>query len=376
MNRFSVVIIAASILVNLTFIVFPEYLDHVSGEDVESEISVFESFIDGNNCDGDFDSVERLDSDVSLNWIHGEGSSLAGQQRAEKLGADACSQWQNGESLENATAISSLAKLTLTVDIVATEQDGETTTTDITQSAGLLLEVEIEPLEDLEESLNLRWYVTVDHTPVGNGIADDVVLHYGWSSSFYHQAGNTTNWTQVIDSERLTEDEIPFTINDLWRLEVTVMLVDDLNATVSGIDHTQVQTLDRIPNIAGMFPVILLVIAIVAGLVIIVRQDYQREVGLPLLTGTLRYIKKEWIAEVRVTAGKYDLTIKGASATLPWKMSRVPKQQLVPAGTSRNFSVKLRSTEENNEAETHWEVEVEELGGWVLDLKLPVHKNE
>ncbi|RZD51814.1 MAG: hypothetical protein CXT67_07935 [Methanobacteriota archaeon] len=376
MNRFSVVIIAASILVNLTFIVFPEYLDHVSGEDVESEISVFESFIDGNNCDGDFDSVERLDSDVSLNWIHGEGSSLAGQQRAEKLGADACSQWQNGESLENATAISSLAKLTLTVDIVATEQDGETTTTDVTQSAGLLLEVEIEPLEDLEESLNLRWYVTVDHTPVGNGIADDVVLHYGWSSSFYHQAGNTTNWTQVIDSERLTEDEIPFTINDLWRLEVTVMLVDDLNATVSGIDHTQVQTLDRIPNIAGMFPVILLVIAIVAGLVIIVRQDYQREVGLPLLTGTLRYIKKEWIAEVRVTAGKYDLTIKGASATLPWKMSRVPKQQLVPAGTSRNFSVKLRSTEENNEAETHWEVEVEELGGWVLDLKLPVHKNE
>jgi hypothetical protein len=375
-NRFSVVIIAASILVNLTFIVFPEYLDHVSGEDVESEISVFESFIDGNNCDGDFDSVERLDSDVSLNWIHGEGSSLAGQQRAEKLGADACSQWQNGESLENATAISSLAKLTLTVDIVATEQDGETTTTDVTQSAGLLLEVEIEPLEDLEESLNLRWYVTVDHTPVGNGIADDVVLHYGWSSSFYHQAGNTTNWTQVIDSERLTEDEIPFTINDLWRLEVTVMLVDDLNATVSGIDHTQVQTLDRIPNIAGMFPVIILVIAIVAGLVIIVRQDYQREVGLPLLTGTLRYIKKEWIAEVRVTAGKYDLTIKGASATLPWKMSRVPKQQLVPAGTSRNFSVKLRSTEENNEAETHWEVEVEELGGWVLDLKLPVHKNE
>ena len=376
MNRFSVVIIAASILVNLTFIVFPEYLDHVSGEDVESEISVFESFIDGNNCDGNFDSVKRLDSDVSLNWIHGEGSSLAGQQRAEKLGADACSQWQNGESLENATAISSLAKLTLTVDIVATEQDGETTTTDITQSAGLLLEVEIEPLEDLEESLNLRWYVTVDHTPVGNEIADDVVLHYGWSSSFYHQAGNTTNWTQVIDSERLTEDEIPFTINDLWRLEVTVMLVDDLNATVSGIDHTQVQTLDRMPNIAGMFPVILLVIAIVAGLVIIVRQDYQREVGLPLLTGTLRYIKKEWIAEVRVTAGKYDLTIKGASATLPWKMSRVPKQQLVPAGTSRDFSVKLRSTEENNEAETHWEVEVDELGGWVLDLKLPVHKNE
>ena len=376
MNRFSVVIIAASILVNLTFIVFPEYLNHVSGEDVESEISVFESFIDGNNCDGNFDSVKRLDSDVSLNWIHGEGSSLAGQQRAEKLGADACSQWQNGESLENATAISSLAKLTLTVDIVATEQDGETTTTDITQSAGLLLEVEIEPLEDLEESLNLRWYVTVDHTPVGNEIADDVVLHYGWSSSFYHQAGNTTNWTQVIDSERLTEDEIPFTINDLWRLEVTVMLVDDLNATVSGIDHTQVQTLDRMPNIAGMFPVILLVIAIVAGLVIIVRQDYQREVGLPLLTGTLRYTKKEWIAEVRVTAGKYDLTIKGASATLPWKMSRVPKQQLVPAGTSRDFSVKLRSTEENNEAETHWEVEVDELGGWVLDLKLPVHKNE
>jgi len=376
MNRFSAVIIAAFLLLNLTFIVLPEYLDNVSGEGVESEISVFESFIDGDNCEGDFDSVERLDSDVSLNWIHGEVGSLAGQQRAEKLGAGACSQWRNGYSLENATAISPLAKLTLTVDVVATEQGDDATTSDVTQTAGLLLEVEIEPLEDLEESLNLRWYVTVDHTPVGNGIADDVVLHYGWSSSFYHQEGNITNWTQVIDSERLAEDGIPFTINDLWRLEVTVMLVDDLNATVSGIAHTQVQTLDRMPTVARMVPVIILVIAIVAGLVIIVRQDYQREVGLPLLTGTLRYIKKEWIAEVKVTAGKYDLTIKGAAATLPWKMSRVPKQQLVPAGTSRNFSVKLRSTEEINEAETHWEVEVEELGGWVLDLKLPVHKIE
>jgi len=368
--------IAAFMLINLTFIVFHEYLDDVSGEAVESEISVLESFIDDSICDDEFDTVEKLDSDVSLNWIHGEGSILAGQQRAEKLGADSCSQWRNGESLENATTIPSLAKLTLSVDVVATEENDETTTTDLTQSAGLLLEVEIEPLVDLAESLNLRWYVTVDHTPVGNGTADDVVLHYGWSSSFYHQAGNTTNWTQVIDSERLAEDGIPFTINDLWRLEVTVMLVDDLNATISGIDHAQVQTPDRIPNIAGMFPVILLVIAIVTGLVIIVRQDYQREVGLPLLTGTLRYIKKEWIAEVKVTAGKYDLTIKGASATLPWKMSRIPKQQLVPAGTSRNFSVKLRSTEEINEAETHWEVEVEELGGWVLDLKLPVHKIE
>ena len=376
MKRLSAVMITAFMLMNLTFIVFHEYLDDVSGEAVESEVSVLESFIDDSICDEEFDTVEKLDSDVSLNWIHGEGSSLAGQQRAEKLGADSCSQWRNGESLENATAIQSLAKLTLSVDVVATEENDETTTTDLTQSAGLLLEVEIEPLVDLAESLNLRWYVTVDHTPVGNGTADDVVLHYGWSSSFYHQAGNTTNWTQVIDSERLAEDGIPFTINDLWRLEVTVMLVDDLNATISGIDHTQVQNLDRIPNIAGMFPVILLVIAIVTGLVIIVRQDYQREVGLPLLTGTLRYIKKEWIAEVKVTAGKYDLTIKGASATLPWKMSRIPKQQLVPAGTSRNFSVKLRSTEEINEAETHWEVEVEELGGWVLDLKLPVHKIE
>jgi hypothetical protein len=376
MNRFSAVIIAGFLLLNFTFIVLVESLDNVSAEAVESEISVLESFIDASNCDREFESVEGLDSDVSLIWIHGEGSSLAGQQRAEKLGAGACSQWRNGDSLENATAIDPLAKLSLTVEIVATEQGEETATTGVTQTAGMLLGVEIEPLEDLAESLNLRWYVTVDHTPVGNGMADDVVLHYGWSSSFYHDAGNTTNWTQVIDSERLAEDGIPFTINDLWRLEVTVMLVDDLNATVSGIAHTQVQTLDRTPTGAGMVPVIILLIAIVAGFVIIVRQDYQREVGLPLLTGTLRYIKKEWIAEVKVTAGKYDLTIKGASATLPWKMSRVPKQQLVAAGTSRNFSVKLRSTEEINEAQTHWEVEVEELGGWVLDLKLPVHKIE
>lgn len=378
MSTFSNSFLVSLLLIIVAITAGFQSVQSVSGEPLPADFFVFERFIDETGCEGKFNSTVSGENNVNLNWIHGAGSSLAGQQRADKLGADACSQWRNGESFENASAISPAAELTLNLEIIATESSAEGTTNsalaDGTQAAGLLLKVEVNPLDNLPDSLNLRWYITVDHTNVGESVADDVVLNYGWSSSFYHDAGNITNWTQVVDANRLAEDGIPFSINDLWRLEVTVMLVDDLNHSIVGVDSKQVQTPSRVPAFGGMFPIIILTIAVIAGLAVIIRQDYQREVGLPRLKGTLRHIKNEWVAEIEVTAGKYDLTLKGASANIPWKMSRAPKQQLVTAGTSRNFTVKLRCSEEITEAETFWEVEVEELGGWVMDLKLPIPK--
>jgi hypothetical protein len=126
-----------------------------------------------------------------------------------------------------------------------------------------------------------------------------------------------------------------------------------------------------------MVPTLLVVVGVIVGLLVMVRQDYRREVGLPRLRGTMRKDNKGWTADVEITAGIFDVTLKGALASSPWKISRAPSQQLVTAGTNRSFSVKLKtSDEESYEAVTHWEIDVDELGGWVLDLKLSIPHNK
>jgi len=355
----------------LLFMMAPISLGIVEGGNSQNiTTAVLESFIDETECNLD----DASKNDVRLNWAYGDGSTLAGQQRATALGAERCSSWVNGEvASNNASELLQLVEVTLEVDAHFPSES-----TDVQEGGediipGLYLSAQIVPLEDLEESLNLRWFITVDHSPLGEGVVHDLVKHYGWTSSFYHDEGNVTNWSQEISTERLQEDGIPFSAEDLWRLEVVILFVDDLNNSIYGVDSVQLQTPSSIPDTAGMLPTILIALAVIVGLIIIIRQDQQREVGLPRLRGTLLQDKKGWYAEVVITAGKRDVTLMGAYADEPWKLGKVPKQQLVVAGTSRNFTVKLRCSEDaTTEAPTHWKVEVEELGGWVLDLILPV----
>jgi hypothetical protein len=356
----------------LLFMVGPLYVGVVEGNESQNmEVSVLESFIDESGCNLDDTSQD----DVRLNWAYGDESILAGQQRATALGAEGCSTWVNGEGdSNNESELFQLVEVTLQVEARFSSEstDSNQGNSDIAV-AGLHLTAQIVPLEDLDESLNLRWYITVDHTPLGEGLAQDLVKHYGWTSSFYHDEGNVTNWSQEISTERLQEDGIPFSADDLWRLEVVILFIDDLNHTIYGADSVQLQSPSNIPDTAGMLPTILIAIAVVVGLIIIIRQDQQREVGLPRLKGTLHQDKKGWYAEIMITAGIRDVTLKGAYADEPWKMGKVPKQQLVVAGTSRNFTVKLRCADETTkEVPTHWKVDVDELGGWVLDLILPI----
>lgn len=330
---------------------------------------VFESFIDETGCN--FEDISQ--NSVRLNWAFGNESILSGQQRAAALGAEACTMWVNGEG-ENQTQDEIFQKVDVSLEVNARFQ---TDNNDLENAEapfdGLLLSAQIMPLENLSESVNMRWYVTVDYSPLGEDVAQDLVKHYGWTSSFYHDEGNITNWSHEINSERLQEDGIPFSEDNLWRLEVTILFIDDLNHTIYGVDSVQLQTPSIIPDTIVMIPTIIIVIAVIIGLIVIIRQDQQREVGLPRLRGTLQHDKRGWYADVVITAGTRDVTLNGAFADEPWKIGKAPKQQLVVAGTSRNFTVKLRCNDvETKVAPTHWKVDVDELGGWVLDLNLPV----
>ncbi|MBT4058912.1 MAG: hypothetical protein HOE69_01210 [Euryarchaeota archaeon] len=379
-NNSSTVISIFFLLMSMSLMLAPstEIIDVSSGENSQSTIKIWETFSDENLCVNNAENVPRNEGDILLNWVHGNGSSLAGQQRAAALDASPCSSWLNGGGLENTSDVNVLAELSLNVLIVGLDvaENNQAEENDDFNS-GLLLQATILPHENLSDTLNLRWYITVDNSPLGESTASDVVLHYGWSTTFHHDAGNSTNWTQQISAERLAEDGIPFTADDIWRLEVTLMLVDDLNNSINAADTIQLNSPKLTPAFGGMVPTLLVVVGVIVGLLVMVRQDYRREVGLPRLRGTMRKDNKGWTADVEITAGIFDVTLKGALASSPWKISRAPSQQLVTAGTNRSFSVKLKtSDEESYEAVTHWEIDVDELGGWVLDLKLSIPHNK
>ena len=339
------------------------------------ENHVYESFVDDSGCGFDYD----YNSNVRLNWIHSNDSTLAAKQRAENLGAENCSTWINGAptSNSNVDGITKLVETDLQVTLLwnhALGNDGKNSS-ELTFS-GLQLSTSILPLENLSESLNMRWYITVDYDSIGDVIVHDLVKHYGWTSSFYHEEGNITNWTHEVSIERLQEDGLPTSEDELWRMEVVILFVDDLNHTIYGADKIQLEAPTNVPNsTAEKFPTILIGIVVIVGLLIIVRQDQRREIGLPRLRGTLYQNNNDsWYAKVMITAGIFDVTLKGAFANEPWKMGKVPTQQLIPAETSRSFTVKMKcSGIIDDTVPTHWKVDVDELGGWVLDLNLPIN---
>tara|TARA_B100001750_G_scaffold244343_1_gene261449 strand:+ start:2166 stop:3266 length:1101 start_codon:yes stop_codon:yes gene_type:complete len=355
----------------LTFYI-PFYMNNVEGSETYNDPPiVIESFIDESGCD--YEQVSQ--NNVRLNWGFGNESILSGEQRADALGAEACTMWINGEQggfVKN--EISKMVDVSLEVESLFSTENNDLGSSEAPFN-GLYMAAQIIPLEDLPESVNMRWYVTVDYSPLGRGVVQDLVKHYGWTSSFHHDELNITNWSHEISEERLEEDGIPFKEDELWRLEVVVLFIDDLNHTIYGVDSFQLQSPNDIPDKNVMIPTIIIAIAVIVGLIVIVRQDQQREVGLPRLRGTLHNDQRGWYADIVITAGTRDATLTGAYADEPWKIGKTPKQQLVVAGTSRNFTVKLRCNNVDCElVSTHWKIEVEELGGWILDLNLPVNR--
>jgi|GEM_PF-887096 hypothetical protein len=319
------------------------------------------------------------DGVVQLVWMVGEGGTLAADQRAESLGAEPCTKWQEASLFEAGDNLSSenfsrqvSADLELEVELV-----GESSPT------ALDIRVNITPLEELQASVNLRLLVTVDHSE-GEGLDSHfVVKHYHWSSSFYRGEGNLTEWNYTIDSSRFSEDGIPFTSDEIWRLNVVVLLVDDLNNSILAATKTGISTPSSVPPTGQSMPAILLGIGLLVGFVVIVLGERNREEGLPHISGGLHRLKGEWKAIVQVRAGKHDMVLKGAHADAPWRIVKPPRGQRLAAGEEKTFEVRLRyskkaatsdgSSEQKSlpEAMTRWEVDVEELGGWVLDLRLP-----
>ena len=327
---------------------------------------VREWFADDDGCDGR-PPFRADDSTIEIVWALGEEAMLAAEQRAVALDADACSYWQEGSPFGGADEMNEgnvpgpvLAELEIEVHVSEDPEPRE-----------LQVTVGITPLENLSDSIGLRLLITVDHVQIGETTSHSVVRHYQWSSAFHHQANITTEWNKTIDASRLASDEVPFTHSDLWRLNVVVLLVDDLDHSIHAAAESPVETPSSVlptPDAAHLY---LLGLGILAGLGMIVRAEWKREVCLPKLTGRIACRGQAWTAHVTLVAGRSPVTLKGADADAPWRVAKQPKELVINPGESVDVSLKLKVTEQPPpSARTHWSIEVEQLGGWVLDLSL------
>ena len=162
-------------------------------------------------------------------------------------------------------------------------------------------------------------------------------------------------------------------IDDAHRLRFVILLSDMmteenyalLNMPVPLANSGPVEMGQRVSTFMGLGVIIL-------SLTAIIRAEWKREVMLPKLRGG-RNAQGKPIAYLK--AGRRDVHLREVRVLAPWKLSKGIRAMDLPAGTEKKIPVHVKPSQVGDVVqtaciETQWSIEVDEMGGWVLDLTL------
>jgi hypothetical protein len=161
--------------------------------------------------------------------------------------------------------------------------------------------------------------------------------------------------------------------DDSQRLRFVILLSDMMTEENHALLAMNVPQSDNGPEDSGHRASTLLALGIIIlFLTGIVRSEWKREVMLPRLRGS-RDAEGRPVAHLK--AGLRDLHLKEVRVLPPWRMAKEIREIDLPAGTERTIAVRVKPARGLNEVntltiETEWSIEVDEMGGWVLDLTL------
>ena len=178
--------------------------------------------------------------------------------------------------------------------------------------------------------------------------------------------GNGTIQRELVPGNGLTSD-------DSERLRFVILLSDMMTEENHALLAMNVPLSDNGPKDSGHRASIILALGIIIlGLTAIVRSEWKREVMLPRLRGS-RDEKGQPIAHLK--AGLRDLHLREVRVLHPWRLAKEIREIDLPAGTEKTISIRVKPGRGLNEVdttiiETEWSIEVDEMGGWVLDLTL------
>ena len=206
-------------------------------------------------------------------------------------------------------------------------------------------------------------------------IEDDVEM-FGRTPS-QHAVVRLYDPTPITDGNGTIHRELTpghgLTIEDAGRLRFVILLSDMMTEENHALLSISLPLSDNGPTDSGHRASTLLVLGIIIlSLTAIVRSEWKREVMLPRLSGS-RDAKGQPIAHLK--AGLRDVHLREVRVLSPWRLAKEIREIDLPAGTERTITVRVKPDRGLNEVhtsiiETEWSIEVDEMGGWVLDLTL------
>jgi hypothetical protein len=178
--------------------------------------------------------------------------------------------------------------------------------------------------------------------------------------------GNGTISRELTLSNGLSRD-------DAHRLQFVILLSDMMTEENHAAISMPMPLGNNGPSETGQrVSTVLALGAILLGMAAISRAEWKREVMLPKLRGG-RDSTGQSIAFLK--AGKRDVHLREVRVLAPWKLAKGIRSMDLPAGTEKTISVFVKPERGDTNphttiVETEWSIEVDEMGGWVLDLVL------
>ena len=246
------------------------------------------------------------------------------------------------------------------------------------QNASAILNVSIK--WSSEDSLNITVDVSI-FDELENGIIRIMVIEDGAEID-----GRISNQHAVVclyDPTPITngngtitrELQMPrqLSIEDADRLRVVTLLSNMMNEDNYALLEMDVPIENSGPrgNAEKVYSIIFLS-TIIIGLSWISRSEWRREIMLPKLRGGMNE-HGEPIAYLR--AGRSGVTLKEVRILEPWKIGKSIRDIKIPAHTEKKFSIQIKPVRGQSNIsiksiQSEWSIDVDELGGWILDLTL------
>jgi len=309
---------------------------------------------------------------LKIVWHTEDGDPLAlpaGLERAEDLNASAPDAFVDGVRVVLPLAASALPTTALnasfSIESVAA-RSGEL-------NQGIEVTAHISTHENQSLAAVIQWIVledlaaTSDHPLATRG--ESVAVLYRFETTLNRTAGGETDASLSLTAQDLIE--AGFDPADAGPLSIAVLVRDITSGEVFAADLAPIP--DRTPRLDASERgiVVLLLLLAVGGAIWMVVGERSREMAMPRFSA--RTIRRDGGAlrhAVVAQAGSRAVEIRDVKAELPWRVGGKPPRFELRPEEKVEHEIRLHRSGDGDDAPlTHWSIEVEGFGSWVIDLR-------
>ena len=239
--------------------------------------------------------------------------------------------------------------------------------------------IDIHMRETVSENLILRMIIIEDELEIEGRTPNQnaVVRLYRMSIAVNHTADGNTTHIETFPLTDLVEHGLPKEIQEYHRIRFVVLLSDYDTEENFALLMTDLPMSESGPENTGAKAAVLIGLGcLLLCLGSISRAEWKREYMLPRLTGKT---DGNGMPIAIIRTGGSAITLREVRVNPPWRLARAMKSIEIPSDTEKTFQLRVKPERGHDEPDTNiihteWSIEVEKMGGWVLDLVLRKHR--